>query len=87
MQLIFKITDYNPDKRKVLDIFFKHWVDIHCHNEVNYNTNLIKIDCTKAHEAYVYAVNFDNPEDALAIKLTGVPDEFKNYLEIIEQSN
>jgi hypothetical protein len=71
-----------PDKKRILEIFFKDWVDRLCNNEVTY--------ITVGHNRYDVGSEFDtirldfvNSEDAVALKLRGIPAEFRKYLEIV----
>ena len=67
-----------PDKKNFLEIFFKDWADRICKNEVKYS-----IISELSPNVEIIQVHFLNGEDALAMKLIGVPDEFKNYLTLI----
>lgn len=62
-----------PDKKKILELFFQDWADSICNKEVTYSTGISTI-----------RVDFDNAEDALAMRLHGIPQEFQNYLEIVD---
>jgi hypothetical protein len=65
-------------------MFFEDWADGICNNEVIYSTyianrplfgveiEIIKVDCVRE-------------EDAVAMKLRGVPEEFRQYLEIVNK--
>lgn len=80
--LIFKIKDpSNPDNSRVLEIFFKDWIDRSCDNEVkivkHYTRDPVYFDNLMYFEA-----QFTNIEDATAIKLKGIPNEFEKYLEL-----
>lgn len=92
--LLFRIkADVDVNKYRLLELFFKDWVDTTCDNEVHY-----KIESVPG-TAYVYGrgavhskhlptyetfrVDFDKQEDALALMLKGVPEEFQSYLEIL----
>jgi hypothetical protein len=87
--LFFKIKDnVNIDKHRLLELFFKDWVDDSCNNEVHY---LIQRDIIKdwepgmVHYRETFRVDFDTQEDALAMRLRGVPQEFQSYLEMVKQ--
>lgn len=70
----FKIkVNVDADKKRLLELFFKDWVDGTCDNQVSIENT--------PHETY--KVDFRHQEDALAILLRGVPKEFQHYLEII----
>ena len=87
--LYFKIKDsVDSDKHRILELFFKGWVDETCENQVQYKIerNSIKHwNPGMVHYTETFRVDFDRQEDALAIKLKGVPEELKSYLEIVEQ--
>lgn len=64
---------HGVDQYRLLRFFFKAWVDEFCQNEVEY---------TQVTEETI-KVDFEHPEDAVALRLKGIPDEFQNYLEIV----
>ena len=85
--LYFKIKDnVNADKHRLLELFFKDWVDDTCENQVQYN---VERDVDKDWEPGMvryretFRVDFDRQEDALALRLRGVPQEFRDFLEIV----
>lgn len=93
--LLFKIkADVDIDKHKLLELFFKDWVDNTCENKVEYKIENVPESAWiygrgtvhgKGIPSYeTFRVEFENREDALALKLKGIPDEFQHYLEIIE---
>ena len=63
----------SENDHRILQFFFKAWVDDVCKNEVGYTQ--ISNDSIQ--------VDFEHPEDAVALKLKGIPCEFQNYLEIV----
>lgn len=70
--LFYKIKKPGDEHNRIFEIFFKAWVDDNCDNQVEYKdlkNKLIQVDC--------------NEEDAIALKLKGIPFEFKGYLEIL----
>lgn len=73
-----KIT---PDKQLILEMFFKDWADSICNNEVRYQ--VISTDVMSGRNTQTIQVDFINEEDAVAMKLKGVPDEFKKYLTLV----
>jgi len=86
--LLFKIKDnVDIDKHRLLEIFFKDWVDDTCNNQVNYK---VERDVRKNWEPGMvryketFRVDFETQEDALAMRLKGVPREFQSYLEIVK---
>lgn len=75
--LSYKIKPTGNNNDRILQIFFKAWVDNSCDNEVEYfqrSDESIRVD-------------FENSEDAVALMLKGIPDEFQNYLEIVDYGN
>lgn len=68
-----KNASYAGDNYRILHIFFRAWVDETCQNEVEYSQ--------PSNETI--QVGFEKSEDAVALKLKGIPDEFQNYLEIV----
>lgn len=76
--LNFKIKDnVDIDKHKLVEIFFKNWVDTTCNNQVQYKIEkVLNLD-------EVFRVDFEKQEDATVIRLTGIPKEFQDYLELI----
>ena len=80
--LFFKIKDTAAlEKHKLLEIFFKSWVDESCNNEVSYKVESLPNQNSLFEE--IFRIDFDRMEDAVIIKLKGVPLEFKNYIELI----
>jgi len=78
--LFFRLTDNAAlDKHKIVELFFKFWIDDICNNkviitEVNLSADLAWMQ--------VFRADFENAEDAVVIKLKGMPPEFKHYIEI-----
>lgn len=82
--LFFKIKDTAAlEKHRILEIFFKSWIDEVCNNEVKYTLEGVKELPTSNCWEEIYRVDFENFEDALALKLSGVPKEFRNYIELV----
>lgn len=71
-----KITD---DKKKILEYFFKDWVDGVCNDEITYSIVKSK-NSHRLNWEETIRVDFVNEEDALAMKLRGIPEEFQKYL-------
>jgi hypothetical protein len=86
--LYFKIKEsVDVDKHSMLELFFKAWVDDACENQVQYKvTRDIEKDWEPGMVKYreTFRVDFDRPEDALAMRLRGVPSQFQTYLEIVK---
>jgi hypothetical protein len=83
--IFFKIKDTMlREKHHMVELFFKSWVDTTCNNEVDYTLT----EVTEAPEGSlqweeVYRVDFERTEDAVALKLKGIPLEYQNYIEIV----
>ena len=86
--LFFKIKDnVDIDKHRLLEIFFKDWVDNSCNNQVHYKIERDVIKDWKPgmiHYQETFRVDFESREDATAMSLRGVPIEFQQYLEIVK---
>jgi hypothetical protein len=88
-------TDVCKDKHQVLELFFKDWVDTSCNNEVQYKVEQLPGVFMAGAGSIIHAtpifrrfrVDFEKQEDALALRLRGVPEEFQNYLEIVNHSD
>jgi len=72
----------NQNKATVLRMFFEDWADSICNNEVIYST-LVANRPLFGVETEIIKVDFVREEDAVAMKLRGIPEEFKQYLEIV----
>ena len=85
--ITFRLRDsVEVDKHRLVELFFKDWVDNICDNEVRFTVqrDVIK-DWTPGMVSYTetFRVLFENQEDELALRLKGVPVEFQKYLEMI----
>ena len=68
-----------PDQKRILEIFFQDWADGICNNEVTYS-----VESTQAYPSSgIIRADFVNEEDAMMLKLKGIPDEFKGYLTLV----
>jgi hypothetical protein len=77
--LFFKIKDtVDVDNHRIIELFFKDWVDSHCQNQVRY-----KVANNHLNHNKIVRVDFDKQEDATALKLRGIPGEFQWYMELI----
>ena len=85
--LYFKIKDnVATDKHRLLELFFKDWIDETCENQVQYRVERdVEKDWYPGMVSYreTFRVDFDRDEDFLALKLRGVPREFQAFLEIV----
>lgn len=75
------------DKHRLIEVFFKDWVDGVCNNRVRYT---IQRENTQGTDLYrnmslytkeVFRVVFDKQEDAVILRLKGVPPELHQYIE------
>ena len=89
--LLFRVKDsVDADKRRLLELFFKDWVDTSCNNQVHYKIERnIKKDWVPGTLNYkeTFLVNFEEQEDAVVMSLKGVPKEFQQYLEIVRSAS
>lgn len=85
--LYFKIKDSSAqEKHRILEMFFKSWVDDICNNEVKYTIehSLRAVpDSMLDQVEELFRVDFNSVEDATVIKLKGIPVEFQEYIELI----
>jgi|ADurb_H2B_01_Slu_FD_contig_71_672811_length_1218_multi_3_in_0_out_0_2 hypothetical protein len=83
--LFFKIKDTaTQEKHKIVEIFFKSWVDGICNNEVDYTlTDVLEAPLNSVRWEEIYRVDFERTEDAVALKLKGIPPEYQNYVELV----
>lgn len=72
------------DRHHILELFFKAWVDETCNNRVTYTSiNTAHLETVSIEWTELYRVDFESAEDAVALKLKDVPEEFKKYIEIL----
>lgn len=83
--LFFKIKDAaNKEKHHILELFFKSWVDDTCNNEVAYDLHSVEdAPANSLSWQEIYRIDFEHAEDAVALRLKGIPAEFSNYIEIV----
>jgi hypothetical protein len=77
---LFIDVKISPDKKRILEILFKDWADQICHNDVAYSSILNNNSAIET-----IKVDFINKEDAVAIRLRGIPEEFQKYMEIVKE--
>lgn len=78
--LYYKIKDNVAlNKHHLIDLFFRDWVDDICDNGVNFRTERTNVSDLSD----TFVVDFESQEDAIAVRLRGVPKKFQMYLEII----
>lgn len=81
--LFFRIKDTTAlEKHRIIELFVRSWIDMNCNNEVNYIV-AEHIDGQPYND--VFRVDFDRIEDAIILKLKGIPDEFAMYVELMHQ--
>ncbi len=79
--IFFKIKDTAAqEKHRMVELFFKSWVDSICNNEVSINQVSYTADLDWLE---ILRADFENAEDAVALKLKGIPVEYQNYIEIV----
>lgn len=79
--LHFKIKDnIDSEKHHLVELFFKAWVDYNCNKQVQYQF----VHSHRIAETDIFRADFDQPEDAVLVKLKGIPVEYREYLEIVE---
>ena len=71
------------DKKKILEMFFKDWADRICNNQVRYTSIEQAPPESIFYDDEIIRVEFDNEEDAVAMKLKGVPPDLQQYLSLI----
>jgi hypothetical protein len=85
--LIFRIKDTLPlTNHKILELFFKSWVDEACHNNVKYEISRdINGEWEPGNHIFneTFRVTFKHRGDAVALKLKGIPQSFQNYIEFV----
>lgn len=83
--LYFKIKDSAAlEKHRILEIFFKSWIDDTCNNEVEYTlVGVSDVPHGSLLWEETYRVDFVCVEDALVLKLKNIPLEFKSYIELL----
>lgn len=85
--LYFKVKDaVDVDKHRIIELFFKDWVDDTCDNRVKYSIERnVRRDWMPGmvHYGETFRVDFEHQADAVAMRLKGVPREFQQYLDII----
>ena len=82
--LYFKLKDApGLERHHILELFFKSWVDGTCNNEVDYELETRTGHSNPAVWEETYRVDFEHIEDAVALKLKGVPLDFQKYIELV----
>lgn len=76
------------DKHRLLELFFKDWVDSSCDNQVNYKIERGVVENTHSGLCYneTLRVDFERVEDATVLSLKGVPPEFSDYIEFVHNT-
>ena len=76
-QLTFKVNDdLADDARDTLNMFLHDWLSQNCGDDFQLNRLISK------HRSVLLTFQFKNSEDALAIKLRGVPKDLSKYVEL-----
>lgn len=88
LSLYFKTKPNLPtDKKYLIEIFFKDWVDSVCNKEVDFSIERnIKEDWVPGmvETQETFRVDFNRSEDAVILKLKGIPVEFKDLIEQVK---
>ncbi len=71
------------EKARILELFFQDWADGICNEEVAYQT-VAGDGGGRIWWNEIIRVDFKNSEDAIAMKLRGIPQELQNYLTIVD---
>lgn len=79
---LFINLNVSQNKAVVLKMFFEDWADGLCSNEITYST-IATEGSGFSHTTELIQVDFVNEEDAVAMKLRGIPQELQKYLEIV----
>ena len=83
--LFFKIKPHvRIDNYRLIEMFFMDYIDDTCDNQVKYKIESAgDPECGPGTTGYqeTFRVDFDKPEDTLAVYLRGIPKEFQMYLE------
>jgi len=82
LYFIFKDT-VDSDKHRLVEIFFKDWLDNLSDNQVSYDIKKVINWHPNYKHHKIFHVMFDKQEDAVVMKLRGVPKEFQSYLEMV----
>ncbi len=72
--LNFKIKKSLVANRRILEMFFEDWVDD--------TTTQYSIVVDRWQAPKMLSVQFEHSEDAVAIKLKGIPPQFQDYIEL-----
>jgi len=70
-------------KFNLIAIFLKDWIDSNCNNQVKYTLEVNPSDLDYFLNEYTINVEFDNSEDALALKLKGIPERFQQNVKFM----
>jgi hypothetical protein len=88
LSLYFKTKPEIPvDKHRLIEIFFKDWIDTICDKQVEFRIERnIDRDWIPGMVTYreTFRVDFEQSEDVLAVRLTGIPHEFENLIEFVK---
>ena len=73
-----KVKKWLPPQSSVISMFIENWIE---ETTREYSWSISSRDAAGRPMALLFS--FENSEDAVAIKLKGIPHEFRNYLEIV----
>lgn len=63
---------------KIVELLFKSWIDTSCDNNVNY-----EISQDIKTKLFTFRADFEHIEDAIIVKLHGIPDGLNKYIELV----
>ena len=72
----------DQDRQAILQMFFEDWADGICNKKVTFSTTVSHSTSAHLYDEII-RVDFENKEDAVAMKLKGIPEEFQKYLKIV----
>jgi len=65
-------------------MFFEDWADKICDDRVRYSVVPSKTKLPAIHK--ILKLDFESAEDATAMKLLGIPEELRKYVEFVDSS-
>jgi hypothetical protein len=80
--LYYKIST-TKDKESILRMFFEDWAEGICNQEIKYTTVLASPNLRNISYSWwdeIIRVDFNNEEDATAMKLKGIPEDLQSYI-------
>ena len=82
LSLKVKVDPFIEESYRIVELFLKDWIDDNCNNQVKYIVDYQpSILPNSLFLEYTFNVEFDNSEDALAVKLKGIPERLQHYVQ------